>query len=325
KTSSIAQIKPRRLKHKKLYSMIYSLVLPHSIPQTRSEEYLFMPSIHVCQRAKPYLIILVTTAPHNRKARQAIRDTWGGEIQVRGHRVMTLFIVGQPSDPVIGKELIEESKERGDLIQGRFIDSYGNLTLKTLSMLGWARRFCPQAHYLAKVDDDVLFNPSALLQYLNLRFKTEENDLTELYLGRVHMQVAPDHNPASKHFMSETAYAGMVFPDYCSGTAYVLSQPALLKLSLAADAISLPRPLYPEDVFVGICAHMAGITPTHSPLFSGSLYIFTFFLRTDASYMLPVLSHSESLIWLMSNDTLHKSHYTRGGTRRLPLRTHTHT
>lgn len=243
--------------------------LPHTIPPTRSEEYLLMPSIHVCQRAKPYLIILVVTAPHNGKARQAIRDTWGGEVQVRGHRVMTLFIVGQPTDPVIGKELLEESKERGDLIQGRFMDSYGNLTLKTLSMLGWARHFCPQAHYLAKVDDDVLFNPSALLQYLNLSFKTKENDLTELYLGRVHMQVAPDRNPASKHFVSETAYAGMVFPDYCSGTAYVLSQPALLKLSLAAVAIRLPRPLPPEDVFVGICAHLAGITPTHSPLFSG--------------------------------------------------------
>ncbi|XP_073675458.1 beta-1,3-galactosyltransferase 9 [Garra rufa] len=247
----------------------HGLVLPHSVPPTRSEEYLLMPSIHVCQRAKPYLIILVATAPHNRKARQAIRDTWGGEIQVRGHRVMTLFIVGQPTDPVIGKELIEESKERGDLIQGRFIDSYGNLTLKTLSMLGWARRFCPQAHFLAKVDDDVLFNPSALLQYLNLSFKAGENELTELYLGRVHMQVAPDRNPASKHFLSETAYAGMVFPDYCSGTAYVLSRPALLKLSLAAVAIRLPRPLPPEDVFVGICAHTAGITPTHSPLFSG--------------------------------------------------------
>lgn len=248
---------------------LHVVVLPHSIPPTRSEEFLLMPSIHVCQRAKPYLITLVATAPHNRKARQAIRDTWGGEVQIKGHRVMTLFIVGQPSNPVIGKELVEESKERGDLIQGRFIDSYRNLTLKTLSMLGWARRFCPQARYLAKVDDDVLFNPSALLEYLNRSVETQESELTELYLGRVHMQVAPDRNPASKHFMSESAYAGVVFPDYCSGTAYVLSRPALLKLSLAAVAIRLPSPLPPEDVFVGICAHTAGITPTHSPLFSG--------------------------------------------------------
>ncbi|XP_051525153.1 beta-1,3-galactosyltransferase 9 [Myxocyprinus asiaticus] len=243
-------------------------LLPQRIPPTHSEEYLLMPSTRVCQRAKPYLITFVATAPANRKARQAIRDTWGGEIQVRGQRVMTLFMIGQPLDLVLSKELIEEFKEHGDLIQGRFIDSYGNLTLKTLSMLGWARRFCPQAHYLAKVDDDVMFNPSALLQYLDLRFETAKN-LIDLYLGRVHMRVSPHRSPDSKHYMSETAYTGMVFPDYCSGTAYVLSRPALLKLSLAAVAVPLPRPLPPEDVFVGICAHTVGITPTHSPLFSG--------------------------------------------------------
>lgn len=245
------------------------LVLPQSIPPSHSEEYLLMPSSRVCQRAKPYLIILVASAPANRKARQAIRDTWGGEVQVRGHRVMTLFMLGQPSDPVLGKELIEESKERGDLIQGRFIDSYENLTLKSLSMLGWARRFCPQAPFLAKVDDDVLFNPSALLQYLDLSFKMTEDKHANLYLGRVHMQVAPDRNPDSKHFMSESAFSGTVLPDYCSGTAYVLSRPAVLKLSLAAVAIPLTKPLLPEDVFMGICAYRAGITPTHSPLFSG--------------------------------------------------------
>lgn len=243
--------------------------LLQSIPPSRSEEFLLMPSSRVCQRAKPYLVTLVATAPANRKARQAIRDTWGGEVQVRGHRVMTLFVVGQPSDLVLGKELIEESKERGDLIQGRFIDTYGNLTLKTLAMLGWARRFCPQARFLAKVDDDVMFNPSALLQYLDVNFKTGEDELADLYLGRVHMRVAPDHNLRSKHFTSESTYTRTGFPDYCSGTAYVLSRPAVVKLSLAAASMTLSRPLLPEDVFVGICAHRAGITPTHSPLFSG--------------------------------------------------------
>nr|XP_009300606.3 LOW QUALITY PROTEIN: beta-1,3-galactosyltransferase 4-like [Danio rerio] len=184
------------------------VVLPHSVPPTRSEEFLLMPSIHVCERAKPYLITLVATAPPNRKARQAIRDTWGGEVHVRGHRVMTLFVVG-PNRP-----------------------GYWKRTNRRV-------------------------------------FKRDESELLELYLGRVHMQVAPDRNPASRHFMSETAYAGMVLPDYCSGTAYVLSHSALLKLSLAAVAINLPKPLPPEDVFVEICAHTAGINPTHSPFFSG--------------------------------------------------------
>uniref|UniRef100_A0A3B4UHT3 Hexosyltransferase n=2 Tax=Seriola dumerili TaxID=41447 RepID=A0A3B4UHT3_SERDU len=210
---------------------------------------------------------MVTTAPANQRARQAIRDTWGGEVEVRGLRVMTLFMVGVTSDPGLAKLLIEEARERGDLIQGRFLDTYSNLTLKTLSMLGWARRFCPHAHFMAKVDDDVLFNPSALLHFLNKsRNPYEQGDL---YLGRVHLHVAPDRDPDSKHYLPAGAYPPSVFPDYCSGTAYVLSRSALLKISLAASASPLSTPLPPEDVFVGLCARAAGVLPSHCPLFSG--------------------------------------------------------
>ncbi|XP_060786735.1 beta-1,3-galactosyltransferase 4 [Neoarius graeffei] len=242
-------------------------IFPQSVPPTRPEEYLLMPSSLVCQRAKPYLVTFVTSAPAHKKARQAIRDTWGGEVRVQGYRVMTLFMVGQVSDPVLSQQLTNEAQEHGDLVQGRFLDSYANLTLKTLSMLAWARRFCPEARFLAKVDDDVMFNPSALLQYIN--WGAPEKEPEELYLGRVHMRVPPDHNPASRHYFSKDAFSGTVFPDYCSGTAYVLSRPAVLKLSLAAAAVLLPKPLPPEDVFIGLCAHTAGIAPTHCPLFSG--------------------------------------------------------
>ncbi|XP_056131131.1 beta-1,3-galactosyltransferase 4 [Lampris incognitus] len=243
------------------------IIPPQSVPPTRPEEFLLMPSPLVCQRAKPYLITMVTSAPANQRARQAIRDTWGGEDRVKGLRVMTLFMVGVASDPGLAKLLIEEARERGDLIQGRFVDTYSNLTLKTLSMLGWARRFCPQAHFMAKVDDDVLFNPSSLLHFLNRsRNPYEQGDL---YLGRVHLRVAPDRDPESKHYLPAGAYPPSVFPDYCSGTAYVLSRSALLKISLAAAASPLSTPLPPEDVFVGLCARTAGVLPSHCPLFSG--------------------------------------------------------
>ncbi|XP_005938975.1 beta-1,3-galactosyltransferase 4 [Simochromis diagramma] len=243
------------------------IIPPQSVPPTRPEEFLLMPSPLVCQRAKPYLIMMVTSAPANQRARQAIRDTWGGEVEVRGLRVMTLFMVGVASDPGLAKLLIEEAREKGDLVQGRFLDTYSNLTLKTLSMLGWTRRFCPQAHFMAKVDDDVLFNPSSLLHFLNKsRNPYEQGDL---YLGRVHLHVAPDRDPDSKHYLPSGAYPPSVFPDYCSGTAYVLSRSALLKISLAASASPLSTPLPPEDVFVGLCARAAGVLPSHCPLFSG--------------------------------------------------------
>nr|XP_057908303.1 beta-1,3-galactosyltransferase 5 [Doryrhamphus excisus] len=240
---------------------------PQSAPPTRPEEFLLMPSPLVCQRAKPYLITMVTTAPANQRARQNIRDTWGGETNVRGLRVMTLFMLGVPSDTILAKLLIQEARERGDLVQGHFLDTYSNLTLKTLSMQSWVRRFCPQAHFMAKVDDDVMFNPSALLHLLNKSHSPYEQ--VDLYLGRVHLRVAPNRDPDSKQYLPEGAYPLSVFPDYCSGTAYVLSRSALLKISLAATASPLSTPLPPEDVFVGLCAQAAGILPTHCPLFSG--------------------------------------------------------
>ncbi|KAJ8370889.1 hypothetical protein SKAU_G00109170 [Synaphobranchus kaupii] len=237
----------------------------HSSPQNPPEEYPLMPSPLVCQRAKPYLLTMVTTAPANQKARQAIRDTWGGETEVRGRRVMTLFMVGLPSDPGLSKQLLEEARDHRDLVQGRFLDTYANLTLKTLSMLGWTLRFCLQTRFIAKVDDDVLFNPGVLIRYLNRSYSLEG----DLYLGRVHLQVSPNRNSASKHYLPAAAYAPDVFPDYCSGTSYILSRSAALKIAHATTPVSPPLPLPPEDVFVGLSARAAGILPSHSPLFSG--------------------------------------------------------
>ncbi|KAI9516287.1 hypothetical protein NQZ68_019133 [Dissostichus eleginoides] len=232
-----------------------AIIPPQSVPPTRPEEFLLMPSPLMCQRAKPYLITMVTSSPANQRARQAIRDTWGGEVEVRGLRVMTLFMVGVASDPGLAKLLIEEARERGDLIQGRFLDTYSNLTLKTLSLLGWARRFCPRPTSWPK------WMMTSLLHFLNRsRNPYEQGDL---YLGRVHLHVAPDRDPDGKHYLPSGAYPPSV------GTAYVLSRSALLKISLAASASPLSTPLPPEDVFVGLCARTAGVLPSHCPLFSG--------------------------------------------------------
>ena len=47
-----------------------------------------------------------------------------------------------------------------------FIDSYGNLTLKTMMGLKWASRYCWRAKFVYKVDDDMFVNVENLLKYL---------------------------------------------------------------------------------------------------------------------------------------------------------------
>jgi beta-1,3-galactosyltransferase 1 len=64
------------------------------------------------------------------------------------------------------------------------------------------------------------------------------------------------------HYM----YQGAVYPNYLSGTGYVMSRDVVSRLYQAA----LKTPLFHlEDVYLtGLCAHAAGIRPRHHPAFT---------------------------------------------------------
>ncbi len=55
----------------------------------------------------------------------------------------------------------------GDLVQENFLDSYRNLTLKTLMGIRWASIYCANAKFIVKIDDDVVLNPYFLVNYLD--------------------------------------------------------------------------------------------------------------------------------------------------------------
>ena len=48
-----------------------------------------------------------------------------------------------------------ESLVHGDIVQGNFLDSYKNLTYKTVMGHLWVSRFCRQAEFVMKADDDI--------------------------------------------------------------------------------------------------------------------------------------------------------------------------
>ena len=71
-------------------------------------------------------------------------QTWTG---------LLVFIVGLQEDKMA--DLEEESDQNGDLVITEHLDSYNNLTLKTLAAFDWMLTFCPQTEYLLKTDDDM--------------------------------------------------------------------------------------------------------------------------------------------------------------------------
>ena len=59
-------------------------------------------------------------------------------------QIRVLFLLGTSNENTTytNKLLSDEEKQHGDLIQGNFIDSYYNLTKKTLMGMQWVSYFC---------------------------------------------------------------------------------------------------------------------------------------------------------------------------------------
>ncbi|XP_029883725.1 UDP-GalNAc:beta-1,3-N-acetylgalactosaminyltransferase 1 isoform X3 [Aquila chrysaetos chrysaetos] len=88
-----------------------------------------------CKDINPFLVILVSSRPKDVKSRQAIRITWGSQNFWWGHQVLTLFLLGedtQREDDAAALSVEDESILYGDIIRQDFMDTYDNLTLKTI-------------------------------------------------------------------------------------------------------------------------------------------------------------------------------------------------
>ena len=136
-------------------------------------------------------------------------------------------VPGKGDDEVLLGEISEESQEFGDILQENFIDSYLNLTVKSMMMLKWFNSFYDEEKqlpaYLLKADDD---------NYINLQRLGEvekENPESDLLMGQVNWEKINGKNikrvirdPFSPVYCPEHMFSGNTFPDYLDGGAAYL-------------------------------------------------------------------------------------------------------
>ncbi|XP_069071525.1 UDP-GalNAc:beta-1,3-N-acetylgalactosaminyltransferase 1-like [Pleurodeles waltl] len=211
-----------------------------------------------CKDTNPFLVILVSSRPKDTFVRQAIRITWGSVNMWFGHHVKTLFLLGQePNEDARMETLIEyESKLNGDIIRQDFLDTYHNLTLKTIMAFQWVSQFCPNAKYIMKADSDVFINTPNLLNFL-LTFNSSDSLFTGYPLFDNYVQRSILH----KAYISYLEYPFRIYPHYCSGLGYVLSGKLALKIY---EVMSHVKPIWIEDAYVGICLKVLNVA-VHAP------------------------------------------------------------
>lgn len=214
---------------------------PNSQP---NRGFLKLPDID-CRKNPPFLIILVTCHCDQIKTRMAIRETWGKERVVSDKRIVTFFLLGSTMHPRDEITAMMESLVFKDIIQKDFLDTYYNLTLKTLMGLEWVHKFCPQSSFVMKTDSDMFVNPFLLTELLLKRNRT-----TRFFTGALTMHARPVRDPRSKWYMSKEEYPWNKYPHYCSGAGYVFSTDVASRMYIVSKKIPFFKL---EEVFVGLC------------------------------------------------------------------------
>ncbi|KAG8432397.1 hypothetical protein GDO86_016876 [Hymenochirus boettgeri] len=202
----------------------------------------------------PFLVILISTTHKEFDARQAIRETWGNESNFKGIKLVTLFLLGKNSDPVLNQMVEQESQIFHDIVVEDFIDSYHNLTLKTLMGMRWVATFCSKAKYVMKTDSDIFVNMDNLIYKL---LKPTTKPRRRYFTGYV-INGGPIRDVRSKWYMPRDLYPESNYPPFCSGTGYIFSADVaelIYKTSLHT------RLLHLEDVYVGLCLRKLAIHP----------------------------------------------------------------
>ena len=99
--------------------------------------------------------------------RDVVRKSWARPSLVPARRAKVVFLVGQTVGGEFREAIEAESARHGDIVQERFVDSYYNLTVKSLMVLKWATQNCHGFSYVLKADDDVFVNVKNLIDIVH--------------------------------------------------------------------------------------------------------------------------------------------------------------
>ncbi|ELT87996.1 hypothetical protein CAPTEDRAFT_85504, partial [Capitella teleta] len=205
------------------------------------------------------LLMLVMSEPKHVERRMAIRDTWGSSssMHVRTstthetHSMPLAFLLGDSTEHTAQMDVAAEHNIYADIVQGTFLDSSTNLTLKTVAAFQWAKTFCSKAAFVMVATDEVLVDTYKLAPFLQVQRSHESFVLCHLVPC-----CKPVNLPSSP---SDSMYAGKAYPAHCSGHAFVLPSSLISRMHSA----SLHTPLFtPHQVFVGVLAEKLGV-PLH--------------------------------------------------------------
>ncbi len=199
------------------------------------------------------LLIFIISSTKNRsiERREKSRGTWLRKENipqgVKYFFVLAWSEVSSENDIVKAEVFLHK-----DILVLDFLDTYQNLTLKTMSALKWIAINCQRTENILKTDDDVYVNTPKILAHL----KRPDSPASAAIVGKCNHFLKVIRDPNHRYFVPRSEYGLRYYPPYCIGGGYVVSMNTLqsvVRMSFHVPLISM------EDVFVAVCANCVGI------------------------------------------------------------------
>lgn len=234
--------------HRLLESNLSTIIINDTLADLHHFEYV-MNNVSICtssqKEGSDSIVIMVHTARSNFEQRYAIRNTWGSLKLFKQWHLHLVFLLGidLQSSQELNTQLLNESKQHGDLIMGNFKDSYRNLTYKHLMGYKWVSKFCPQATFILKTDDDIFADIFQVLEVIQAELMSSNRTYACLNMGGN----KPIRDKRSKWFVSKELYPDEMYPDFCSGSSYLMRATDAVKIYSASNRTQF---FWIDDVFV---------------------------------------------------------------------------
>ncbi|XP_043508318.1 beta-1,3-galactosyltransferase 5 isoform X1 [Frieseomelitta varia] len=188
-----------------------------------------------------FVVWIVTSPVNDPLYRTALRRAYPNEM-LKSLNITRVFLLGMSKEESIWEYIIQESQQYNDLLQGDFLESYRNLTLKHLMGLRWASSNC-RSTFLIKTDNDIVLDVFEMLKLLKKK-TMNENAIS----GYVLRKMKPIRISNNKWFVTNEDFSGDVYPDFLSGWFYITNLKVAQLLVYASEKIK--NFLWIDDVFI---------------------------------------------------------------------------
>ncbi|XP_037041951.1 beta-1,3-galactosyltransferase 1-like isoform X2 [Bradysia coprophila] len=205
-------------------------------------------------------VIVVLSARANFNQRNLVRQTYGSVKYANNVQILALIFMlsqsgVQANNETENKKLEAEREQFADTMMGDFVDSYRNLTLKTIMAYEWLTEHCRQAQFVVKTDDDVIVDIFKLTHQLD-SFSPADMASSNIWCW-IHFKEDTIKDENSIYYAPAADFPSGKFPEHCGGVGYIAPFGVIERIMNDISNSFPGRVSTHEDVFI------TGVVPAH--------------------------------------------------------------